>query len=348
MHPRSISFALLALLLAACDGDAGRSLPEVQAPYVKTVALKPAAASSLGLTGSVRARVETPLAFQINGRVLRRLVDSGQRVSAGQLLFELDPRDLSLAMAAAKAQLDASESLLGVALADLERHRQLVTRQFISAQALQQSENAYRQAQGQRQAAQAHYQQALNAKAYAQLRAPADGVLIEVFAQPGQVLAAGQAVALLAEGSEREVEVHFAQDIEPPRQGEVLLEQQVIPIRLRETSGAVDNQSRTLRARYVLAKGGEALLLGQLLQTRFARAPQADLYSLPLAALSERGEGPRVWVLRQGMLHSVAVKVHHLDREQVLVSGALNPAEPVVALGTHLLLEGMAARELAK
>jgi multidrug efflux pump subunit AcrA (membrane-fusion protein) len=80
---------------------------------VRTTTIEPALGAAQGLSGTVRARVEAPLAFQVGGRILARRVDAGQTVRAGQVLFELDPADLEQAVRAAEA--DARGGRIGMA-----------------------------------------------------------------------------------------------------------------------------------------------------------------------------------------------------------------------------------------
>ncbi|MCY1262336.1 Multidrug resistance protein MdtA [compost metagenome] len=337
----------LALALSAC-GDAREPQTVALPPFVKTEAVTVGGDTMLGLSGVVRARTESPLAFQVSGRIITRRVDAGAQVSAGDLLFELDRRDLQQAVLAAEAALQAAESAFAAARADLARHRQLEARQFVSAQALQQAEDAARQARGRRDAARAHLGQARNALGYGQLRAPAAGVLVDVIGEVGQVVGAGQAVAQLAQDGPREVEVHFPDRMAPPAHGEMLLADGPLALTLRETAGAVDAASRTLRARYSFSARGGNPLLGSVVRTRFHGEAAADSFSVPLAALSERGEGPRVWLFGEGRVRSVPVRVLALNAEQARISGALQAGDHVVALGTHLLSENMPVRELGQ
>ena len=88
---------LLALAVATVSACGRPEVPPVKAeavPWVRTIAVQGSVSGGLVTSGTVRARVETPLAFQVGGRILARRVDAGQTVGAGQVLFELDPRDL--------------------------------------------------------------------------------------------------------------------------------------------------------------------------------------------------------------------------------------------------------------
>ena len=94
---------LPALLLAGCAKPAP-SDPRTQAPLVRTATLSEAARGARTFTGTVAARVQSEPGFRVAGKVLERLVDTGQQVKRGQVLMRIDPVDLKLA---ASAQLEA-------------------------------------------------------------------------------------------------------------------------------------------------------------------------------------------------------------------------------------------------
>lgn len=350
MHRIKGLLALVCVTISGCGGSQEPSAGGVDAPFVKTAAVAPADASALGLSGTVRARYETPVAFQVGGRIAARRVDAGQTVRAGQILFELDARDLEQSAQAARADVAAAEAALATARADLGRVRQLQGRNFVSAQALDRSELAEREVRTRLDAARARLAQARNALGYARLSAPTAGVLVEVTGEPGQVVETGQRVATLARDGEREIEVFFPDVARPPATGQLIrADGAPLPLRLREVSGAVDPQSRTWRARYSVSTGGDALVLGSVVRAAFA-TPGRDgqALSVPIAALDERGKGPRVWQVVNGRAQPVAVEILALDAEVARVHGGLKAGDKVIALGTHLLTPGMAVRELAQ
>lgn len=304
---------------------------------------------AFGASGTVRARVEVPLAFQVGGRIITRRVDAGQSVRLGQTLMSLDASDLDQGVRAAEAEYAAATSTLATTEADLKRVRQLAAQGFLSPQAVDRAELQRREAQSRLDAASARLTQARHARGYAELKAPADGVLMDVTGEAGQVVAAGQTVATLARGA-REIEVFLPEGMHPPARGSAIgSDGQVLPLALREVAGAVDPQGRTRRARYMVVSGGERLVLGSIVTTRFDKAPAAAadataVFVLPVGALDERGRQPQVWRVRDGRTQAVPVQVLGLDERTVRVAGALAPDDRVVALGTHLLREGMAVR----
>ena len=72
-------FALLPLMLSliACQGEETAEPNEI-VRTVLTVSAQPAVFHGARMSGTVRARFETPLAFQVPGRILARHVDAGQ------------------------------------------------------------------------------------------------------------------------------------------------------------------------------------------------------------------------------------------------------------------------------
>jgi RND family efflux transporter MFP subunit len=340
--------ASLTLLSAAMTGCAEPAdAPAAALPaLVKTVPVTTDTGATLGLSGTVRAQTDVPLAFQVEGRIAARAVDAGHQLRRGDLLFALDKRDLEESVRASAADLAVAEAALATASIDLQRHRQLVADHFVSAQALERVELNQREASAQRDVAAARLRQARNALGYGELRAPADGILIDVTGEVGQVVAPGATVAVLAQAGTREVEVYFPEGLTPPATGQAAAGAHSAALTLRETAGAADPQGRTLRARYTLAEPASHFMLGSVVHTRFASSSTAAAVSVPLAAISERGTGPRVWRLRDSRVTSVPVTILSLDGESARIEGALQDGDRLVALGTHLLTENMPVREL--
>ncbi|MGM0691879.1 MAG: efflux RND transporter periplasmic adaptor subunit [Pseudomonadota bacterium] len=347
----SLMLVWFLLLLAGCQESSPGKDAAAEPRWVRTATLTADSTSSLRLTGVLRARYETPQAFPVSGQIATRHVDAGQEVRQGEVLFTLDPSDLEEALAAARAELAAAEASLAVAEADLARDRQLLEKDYLSRQAFERAELGVREATTRRDAASAREAQARNALDDATLRAEADGVLIEVSGEPGQVVGAGQAIARLAQQGPREVEVSFPARARPPQTGELLVGERRIELTRREVAGAADPASRTWRARYRLESPLEERSLGEVVQTRFTLedTPSDPRFRVPVAALDERGDGPQLWQIVEGQAQPLAVTVERLTREHAWVSGAqLEAGQAVISLGTHLLTPGMAVQALGE
>ncbi|MGJ4802630.1 efflux RND transporter periplasmic adaptor subunit [Luteimonas sp. SDU82] len=348
LFPVWLSGVALAGLLSACGSEGG------DAPAPRPVLVEqPGGGEAAGISsyaGEVRAGEESPLSFRIGGNLARRTVDAGERVRKGQLLAELDPGDQRLQAEAARAQLAAAEAELGRVRADRVRFQALARDRLVSQSAMDAQDAAWRAAEEQARAARAQLDVARNQAAYAQLRAPRDGVIAGRLAEAGQVVAAGQAIYTLA-GDGREVAIALPES----RVAEFRLGQPVevelwdgparrLPGRIREIAAAADPQARTFAARVALEPGAaDRVELGQSARVYVRQQGEDAALSVPLAALQPAaGGGHAVWIVDPGTgaLRLAPVRTGRLGQERVPVLSGLDPDAWVVSAGGHLLREG--------
>lgn len=346
---RALATGLCVLALAACGS--GEAPPEAPRPVLVERPGGGAEAALAAYPGEIRAREESPLSFRIGGNLVRRHVDAGAEVRAGQVLAELDPGDQRAQVAAAQAQLSAAEAELARSRADRARYQALARDQLVSVSAMDAQDAAWKAAEEQARAARAQLEVARNQAAYAQLRAPRDGVIASRQAEAGQVVAAGQAVFTLAGDGGREVAIALPE----ARIREFALGQPVqvelwsapgerMPGTIREIAAAADPQARTYAARVALDEAGASRVeLGQSARVYVQRNGERAALSVPLSALQERADGgAAVWVVDPSSraLRRVDVRLGALGERRVPVLSGLSAQDWVVAAGGHLLREG--------
>ncbi|NHZ81415.1 efflux RND transporter periplasmic adaptor subunit [Massilia sp. CCM 8695] len=342
----------LPLALLAC-GDKAPADPRTGAPLVRAAIVKDAPAAAQAFTGIVAARVQGELGFRVAGKVLERLVDAGQTVKRGQTLMRIDPADLALAASAQQEAVAAARAHAQQTAQEQARYHDLRGSGAISASAYDQAEAAAQAAQAQLRAAEAQARLAANASRYAVLVADADGVVMETLAEPGQVVSAGQPVIRLAQAGRREAIVQLPETLRPAigsaaRATIFGREGTAMPATLRQLSNAADRLTRTFEARYVLDGELANIPLGSTVTIRIAHAPPAAQGALwiPLGALADAGKGPGVWLI-EGEPAKVAwraVALQRLDDDGARISGGLKQGDRIVALGSHLLREGVSVR----
>lgn len=352
MPARALLVLVLVALLAGCGGSSDVESEGADAPrWVRTAKVEDVAMRGATMSGTVQARFETPLAFQVTGRVQQRRVDAGQRVAAGEVLFTLDPRDFEQAVRVARADLDTAEAELATAEAETRRNRDLLDREFISPQVFERVELAEASARERAQAARARLEQAANALDYATLEAPDAGTLIEVLAEPGQVVAAGTPVARLALDGAREIAVQLPEAVGEPQTGRIVAGPGLgRALELREVAGAADPVTRTWPARYRIVEGdGEmAPRLGAVVRVSLDLGVSGPpLLQVPVGAINERGQGPRVWQIIDGRARPFQVTLFDIDTEHARILADLPADAEVISLGTHLLESGMPVRALS-
>lgn len=345
-------FLMLAspILLSACQPSAEEEAPVALPPWVLTVPLEVSSAATWSLTGAVRARHEIPLSFRIGGEILERRIDAGDRVTAGRLLFRLDPRDVIQQRIAAEAAEASARAETENAERERDRLADLLKKKLASQQDFERAATAARASSERLRAAQASLAQALNALGYAALTAPADGIVLDANAQVGQVVTAGQTLAMLAEDGPREVEVDVPEDRRDRLPTQAVAEPfgngPALTATLREIAGTADPVARTWRARYRLSETPAVLALGTTVTLRFETDPASGppVLRVPLGAVLERADGAMVWRLVDGRVQPEPIKLLGLDGEYARIQTNLAPGTPVVALGVNRLQPGQAVR----
>ncbi len=366
-HLSIAAVGALSLALAAC-GKSPPPDPRTQPPLVRTTLVAPGNAPERVFTGTIAARVQGDLGFRVAGKVLERLVDTGQTVRRGQALLRLDPVDLKLAAHAQQEAVAAARARAQQASDEEQRYRDLQGTGAVSALAHEQIKAAADSARAQLRAAEAQAAAALNASRYAELLADADGIVMETLAEPGQVVSAGQVVVRLAHAGRREAVVQLPETLRPALGSAAQArlfgrEDVVIPARLRQLSDVADRATRTFEARYVLDAGAAASApLGSTVTLRIggtatatatatststststATAGKATL-QVPIGAILDEGKGAAVWVVQGDQVRRQPVTVVQVQDGNAQVVGALGLGERIVALGAHLLSEGAQVR----
>jgi RND family efflux transporter MFP subunit len=348
-HPlaRLVSLACL-VSLSACKPPDNRPEPIRAVKLIQIQATDVHA--GVEFAGEVRARVESRLGFRVSGKLVARHVELGQRVKAGQVLADMDPRDYELAADAARAQVRAAQTQLELAQADFKRYRELKDQSFISGAELERRETTLKAAQAQWDQAQAQSRAQVNQVGYTRLVADHGGVVTAIEAEVGQVLAAGSPVVRLAQEGANDVVIALPEDklgllkvgqkvvVKPWGTGQETLAQ------VRDIAASADAVTRTFTVKLGLPKG-DGLPLGSTVQ---AVLPRTDVWSrqpaiqLPTSALRQEGGKTAVWVLDAASMtvRLQTIEVGTADGNQVVVSSGLQAGQEVVVAGVHVLSPG--------
>ncbi len=306
-------------------------------------------------SGEIRARLEVDHAFRVGGKIARRLVDAGATVKRGQPLAELDPADVKLAADAARAQVLAQQTDADFADAELKRYRELFAKGFISQSALDQKINLANAARARLDAQKASANVSINQAGYAVLVAQLDGVVTQVNAEAGQVVAQGQSILKIANPNELELAISVPES----RIGDFRGANAKRPIRvhmwstpetffqgkIREIAGAADAVARTYAARVSIAVTPElkdSIGLGMSAFAAFVGSDAPGSFAVPLSSLYAKGDNIGVWqIAADGKVSLKPVTVVQYRETNALVkSSVVKPGDTIVAAGVQKLREG--------
>ena len=334
-------------ILPGCSKPAPAEEP-LRAVKVLTVG-EGAQRSSAEYSGEVRARVESRLGFRVAGKIIRRPVELGQRVRAGEVLAQLDPQDYKLSVDAARAQLAAAATNRDLAAADFKRYKELREQNFISGAELERRDTTLKAAQAQFDQAQAQLNGQGNQAGYTTLVADVSGVVTSVDAEVGQVVGAGTPVVRIAQDGPRDVLFAVPEDkVQALRVGstaEVKLwaTNTTLQATVREVAASADPVTRTYGVKLALG-ARDALPLGATVTVTTAALGHGGttVIKLPTSAFVRDGNHSAVWVLDKASMtvKLTPVEIATADGNEVVLQSGIAAGMQVVSAGVHVLQPG--------
>ena len=342
--------ACLCAALAACSADeaASATAAETAATSSMAVSIVPVVtrelASGVTVSGPVSAVEEMQLGVEVSGlRVTALNVEVGQAVRRGQVLLTVDHRMLDADLAQASAALREAEAGAGLARSNLARGESLAAGQFISATALDELRAARTQSEARVGTARAARDGSALRRSFADLRAPAAGIISKRLVQPGQVVAAGSELMRLI----RDGRLEWRAELPAEQLGQVKPGDR---IELRTRAGArvegsvravtpgVDSETRTGTVYADLPQPGD-LQPGTYLEGRISTGASA-VPVVPASAVVLRDGFPVVFTVDAARVaHVVRIVPGGKDAGFVEVRSGLKPGDQVVAQGAGFLAD---------
>ena len=304
--------------------------------------------------GEVRPRVESRLGFRVGGKIIARKVDIGTVVKRGQVLMQLDPQDLQLTQAQARATLRAAETQRDLARDELKRYEELRKQNFVSQAVLDARKTAFASAQANVDAARAGFSVQSNQARYATLVSDTDGVVTAISAEVGQVVSPGTPVVSVANTNDKEIVISLPEDkVDAMRKVRNVTVRMwanpavAIPGKIREVSPVADPATRTYPVRVSIPGAGSDVKLGMTARVQFASTSATPQMRLPLTALFNEKSSTAVWVVEKGAVRLVPVQVGGTSGNDVVIASGISPGQTVVTAGVNKLKNGQKVKLLA-
>lgn len=357
-HVLTSALLMLAVAASACretEPAAAASAPPAERRTdvaAVTVALADLE-SALQISGNLTPQTRVAILSKLPGTLSRIMVDLGDRVRAGQVVAELDARDIeaqvdaaAAAVKVAEAGLEAAEAALANASLEHDRAGNLFERGALPRQRLDTAATARRAAAAQRDLAQATLAQvqaslrrAHEVRRDATLTSPVDGVIVERHYDAGSLVGPGdQPVVVVAdlrvmtlEAGVSELDTGRLRVGMPARVTVQARPGEAFEGRVAAIAPEVDARNRHFRIEVRTVNAGGVLLSGMYgtATIPLVRAPQ--VIAIPREAVTTR-DGQRVALRIEGeTVTAVRVTEGLTDERLVQISAGLQPGDVVVS-----------------
>ncbi len=342
----ALSLSVALVVLSGCGNK--ETEEQVKKPMVSpalTSVVKQKANTNLSFNGVVRSAQRADLSFQVSGRVDHIFVNEGDRVTKGQLLAKLDPKDAQTVFAAAQLELsDANkayqrgkaiyESSQAISKSDLDK---LIVRYDLAKNRVNEAKNKL---------------------AYTQLTAPFDGIIGRKLIDSHVQVQANNPVLTLHNIDNLEVVINITDNVMLSGMTcrEAVAEvnnnpQQLLPLSLRTFSTQADPITQT----YSVVLGikdtkGMNILPGMAVKVSpdLKACPQENRNPIivPLTSVVPDNKSKQfVWVVNKD--NTVAkryISVGKVNKNCITVVNGLSVGERIVIAGVSKLKPGMEVR----
>lgn len=324
---------------------------------------------SSSTAGEVMAERKATVRAELSVRVLAVQHKRGERVKAADVVAKLDTADLDAKVKQAQATLEAQRAQVMQAEAHAEaakrtadKDARLVERGAASSRLAEDSASMAREAEAALRAArsgieqnQAALQAAKVARSHAILTAPFDGLLADVFVDPGEQAQPGMALFEIVDDSRLRVEATIDEaDIGRVKVGQpAALRLDALPghpiagavSKLDPTVRTDPKGARTLRIEAdiadLAAARAKGVRPGMSANVDVVVAEKQNVLSLPTNVIIGRGTKRSVFVIEEGVARDRAIQVGISSWERTEIVSGLREGDRVVAtLNEKSLVDG--------
>jgi RND family efflux transporter MFP subunit len=300
-------------------------------------------------SGTLTAANEATVRAEIPGSVTAALVDSGERVTRGQVLARIDPGALGSEQRSAQSGVRAALTALTTAQRDLERQEELFREGIISRSDIEAARARASQARASVAAAQAQASSASEQLGRAVVRSPMTGVVSARSVSQGDVVQVGAALYTIVDPSTLQLAAAIpAEDLSQVRVG--------MPVsftvtgfpgrwfggRIARINPTADPATRQIQVFVEIPNPERTLVGGLYAEGRVATESRVGLV-VPAAAVDRRTPQAHVVKLAGGRVSRVPVEVGVVDEKNDRVEvrgGGLAKGDQVLVGASRELTPG--------
>jgi multidrug efflux system membrane fusion protein len=307
----------------------------------------------LEATGTVEPVQTAAVAAQVDGIVQHVSFREGDEVSAGQVLFAIDPRPYVAALGQAQGALARDEAQAAIAERDRARFEDLAEKEYVTPQQLDQARANAAALRATLQADSAAVARARLDLDRATVRAPIAGRTGSVLVRVGNLVRAGGGEPLVVINRLSPILVRFAvpaTELPGLQRAGPGLAVRAIPVgdsgagttgTLTFVDNAVDSLTGTILLKASFANRDHALWPGALVRVALTVTIERDALVVPLSAVLTGQQGASVFVLGDsGRVHLRKVTVGRTTDRIAVLSSGVEAGDTVVTDGQVRLTDG--------
>lgn len=275
---------------------------------------------------------------QLSGVLLKLNAEEGHRVRQGDVLAEIDAREL-------EAQSRSAEASLKFAQSTVERSEQLFKQQILTAAELERDRASY-------ESAKATSEQLKTRLGYARVVAPISGIITDKRIEAGDVVSNSTRLFTVADVSTLVTRVQVSElEVSTLRAGDVVpltvdaLGSQKVAGHIRRIFPSADSATRLVPVEVALSgRQLDGLRPGYTVRATFALDKRDDALLVPSRAVSGPAGARAVYIVRGGQIERKAVRVgSDMAGLSEIIEGVAE-GDSVIVSGTSTLREGAKAR----
>ncbi len=382
LAPIAAATAAMAALLGGCGGQA--PAPAASKPEVTVVTLHGAPVSlTTELPGRVSAFRYAEVRPQVGGVIQKRLFVEGDKVAAGQQLYQIDPAPYQAALASAQASVTRAKAAAAVAKLTADRYHSLIDAHVISKQDYDNAAATLQQNEADVAVAEAAVRSAAINLAYTKVYSPIAGRTGRSSITEGALVTANQSNSLVTVTQLEPVYV----DVTQPSTTLVRLKRELAsgqirsagadqavvklaledgspyeaPGKLQFTEVTVDEGTGSVTLRAIFPNPPELLLPGMFVRATIEEGLRTDALLAPQEGITHAPDGTAT-ALIVGQDGRVAQRNVLVDRAagdkwivtdglaegDRLIVGGLQKVKPGMEVSAHEAVSAAAARKVAQ
>ena len=267
--------------------------------------------ATLELPGRLEADSRAPIYARVSGYLKTWNVDIGAKVTAGQLLAEIEAPDLDQQLLQARADLTNAQAAAKLSGATLARRKTLLASNFVSQQEIDERSADLASKEAQVNSMQANVARLVALASYKNVTAPFDGVVTERNTDVGALInggtGAGAAMFVVSDVKKLRLYVNVPQSYLPGiRMGAKAIvtvpeyASRTFPATIEASAQSIDISSGTTRMQLAIENTNNELRPGAFANVKLALTRDVQPLSIPASALIFNNSGLRVATVSAG------------------------------------------------